>query len=432
MKNRIIWLILVTVIGVGLVFSGCAQQAPAPKPAPAPTPSPAPAVGEPIKLAVLGPMKIPQIGGSTWAGAKMAADEINAAGGIKVGNTIRKLDLIKIDDSELVSITEATLAMDRAITVDKADIVLGGIKSDVVMSLMDVASDYKKVLMCAGASIPELTQRVADNYEKYKYFFRVNGSLPVIQNPTHVAFACNTLPKIMRDAGIEPKVVMIGEKSLIVDQSLAGYKKAYEELKIPIVGEWRPSIAATDVSAEAIAIEGTGATIILREGSGTWPIPFSKEYGGRKIPAVVVGSSNLPASKAHWEATSGLCNYEVTFSAIGYGNLTPKTIPFWDKFEKETGGWPDLFSVWSYDGIYTLKEGIEKAGSIDSAQLIKGLEAVDYKGVQGRIRFDKKHDVADVAPDYVGWCGLQWQNAKLMAVYPQAAPFILPPWMKKK
>lgn len=425
------WLILVIVIGVGLVFSGCAQQAPAPKPAPAPTPSPAPTVGAPIKLAVLGPMKIPQIGGSTWAGAKMAADEINAAGGIKVGNTIRKLELIKVDDNELVNIQDATLAMDRAITVDKADIVLGGIKSDVVMSLMDVASDYKKVLMGAGASIPQLTQKIADDYQKYKYFFRVNGSLPVVQDPTDTKIDCEIIPKILRDAGIEPKVVLVGEKSLVVDATFAAHKKGFEAAKIPIVGEWRPSIAATDMSAEAIAIESTGATIIVRTGSGTWPIPFSKEYGGRKMKAVVCGSSNLVASKSHWDATSSLCNYEATSSGIGYGNLTPKTIPFWDKFEKETGGWPDLFSVWSYDGIYTLKEGIEKAGSIETEQLIKGLEAVDYKGVQGRIRFDKKHDVADVAPDYVGWCGLQWQNGKLIPFYPQAAPFILPPWMKK-
>ena len=49
-----------------------------------------------IKIAILGPMAFVQ-GENHWAGAEMARDEINKAGGIKVGGKTMRIELVRAD-----------------------------------------------------------------------------------------------------------------------------------------------------------------------------------------------------------------------------------------------------------------------------------------------------------------------------------------------
>ncbi len=84
-----------------------------------------------IKIGVIGPMKYVQ-GQSHWNGALMAADEINAKGGVQVGGERMKIELVKADSNESNSITDAANAMERLISRDKVDFVVGGFRSEAV------------------------------------------------------------------------------------------------------------------------------------------------------------------------------------------------------------------------------------------------------------------------------------------------------------
>ncbi|MBU0516271.1 MAG: ABC transporter substrate-binding protein, partial [Proteobacteria bacterium] len=64
-----------------------------------------------IKIGVLGPMAFVQ-GKGHWNGAMMAADAINGAGGVMVGNKRYRIKLIKIDTNEFVSVADATNAVE--------------------------------------------------------------------------------------------------------------------------------------------------------------------------------------------------------------------------------------------------------------------------------------------------------------------------------
>jgi len=70
-----------------------------------------------IRIGVIGPMQF-QMGEHHWLGATLAADEINAAGGIQVGNETYQIKLVQVDSNELVSVPDAASAAERAITVD--------------------------------------------------------------------------------------------------------------------------------------------------------------------------------------------------------------------------------------------------------------------------------------------------------------------------
>ena len=124
-----------------------------------------------IKIGVIGPMNFMQ-GKGHWNGALMAAEEINAKGGVQVGKEKMKIELVKADSNEFLNVTDATNAMERLMTQDKVDFVVGGFRTEAVLAMQDIAMDYKKIFIGCGAAHPELCLRVAKNYDRYKYFFR--------------------------------------------------------------------------------------------------------------------------------------------------------------------------------------------------------------------------------------------------------------------
>src|SRR5436190_1263586 len=145
-----------------------------------------------IKIAILGPMAFVQ-GENHWAGAEMARDEINKAGGINVGGKRMQIELIRGDTNEIQSVPDATNAMERVITRDKADFVIGGFRSEAVLAMQEVAMDYKKIFLGAGAADAKLGENVEKNYDRYKYWFRVT--------PTKAPDLFRTLMAVLGDIG---------------------------------------------------------------------------------------------------------------------------------------------------------------------------------------------------------------------------------------
>src|SRR3989475_8459193 len=131
--------------------------------------APAALAQDSVKIAVVGPMAFAQ-GENAWAGAEMARDEINKGGGISVGGKKLKIELVRVDSNEMQSVPDATNAMERAITREKADFVIGGFPSEGVLALQGVAVGYKKLFFCCGAAHAQPGAKLGKSYEPYKYW----------------------------------------------------------------------------------------------------------------------------------------------------------------------------------------------------------------------------------------------------------------------
>src|SRR5258705_631009 len=123
-----------------------------------------------IKIAIVGPMAFVQ-GENHWAGAEMARDEINKAGGIKVGGKSVQIELIRGDTNEIQSVPDATNAMERVITRDKADFVIGGFPSQAGLVIQGVGLDYKKIFLAGGAAGAQLSGKAEKGYHRLKDSF---------------------------------------------------------------------------------------------------------------------------------------------------------------------------------------------------------------------------------------------------------------------
>jgi len=402
-----------------------------------------------IRIGVIGPMKFVQ-GISHWNGAVMAADEINAKGGVKVGNKMMKIKLIQADTNEFLSITDATNAMERLITKDKVHFVVGGFRTEAVLAMQDIAMDKRVIFIGCGAAHPELCERVAKYYDQYKYFFRgtpFNSTYLVRAAFIHVATVAEVLKK---ELGIEKiKVAFVAEKAQWADPMVPAVQATLPKMGMELVGVWRPSPVATDVTAELSAIQRAGAHIIFTVFSSSVGIPFARQAGELKIPAMQVGI-NVEAQKAEfWQATRGQGNY-VVVSATYARNVecNELTKPFVEGYLKRFGEMP-TYTAGTYESIkMSLVDTIEMIGTLDPDKIVETLENRVYKTPPSTIMYVKDnlgrhtHDIR-FGPGYATGLAVQWQDGKLLGVWPNhwkpapgvdvtykgVVPIKLPPWI---
>ena len=382
-----------------------------------------------IKIAILGPMAFVQ-GENHWAGAEMARDEINKAGGINVGGRRMQIELIRADTNEIQSVPDATNATERVITRDKADFLIGGFRSEAVLAMQEVAMDYKKIFLGAGAAHPQLGTRIEQNYDRYKYWFRVT--------PLHVgdlvkaSFAVLGVAadQFRKDRNLEaPKVAIIAEKAIWTEGIVKAAQANFPKMKLDVVGLWQPSAVATDVTAEIAAIKRAGADIVFTVLSGPVGIVVGRQMGEQQLSAIAVGINVEAQKDEFWQAAAGKANYVATLDTVSEVEMTPKTVPFYKGFRERFKKAPTYNAAGTYDALHLLKEVIEKAGTIDADKLIPVMEKTVFTGVGGVIEFDKRHDLT-FGPSRVTGIAVQWQDGKKVPFWPPQVkgmhPFKMP------
>ena len=411
------------------------------------------AFGQEVKIGVIGPMKFVQ-GIGHWNGATMAADEINAKGGIQVGSKKMKIKLVQADSNEFLNVTDATNAMERLMTQDKVDFVLGGFRTEAVLAMQDIAMDHKKIFIGCGAAHNELCERVAKNYNTYKYFFRgtpYNSTFLVRAAFIHLGTVGAVLKQSLNIPKIKVAIVM--EKALWADPMIPAAEATIPKMGMEIAGVWRPSPVATDVTAELSAIQRAEANIIFEIFSSSVGIPFSRQAGELKIPAFQVGINVEAQKEGFWQATQGMGNYVMTSNTYARGvEANELTRPFVEGYIKRFGEVPTYTADTYAAIIYGLAPSIEQAGTLDSDKVVPILEERVYKVPSGTVKYMKNaegkplHDLT-FGPEFVTGLATQWQDGKLVGVWPNKwkmtpespevtykgmVPIKIPPWMAEK
>ncbi len=372
----------------------------------------------------------------------LAVEEINAAGGVNVGGQKRPLKLEVIDTRDLepgVPVSEALLAVEKLILDKKADFIIGGpVRSEAALAAMDLLSKYKKIsILTTGVLTPKYHARVAENYDKFKYLFRITGEA-----------------KWMVGGEIIPCLVGLGEKYglnrlFIMIQDVAHARagggiiaKVMAKKGWTIIGN--PEIyptGSTDFSIGLLKARREKAQVILIWMDMPETSILLKQWHDMKIPALPFGSIIAAAEQpGFWKATEGKGEFTLA-NVVNAGNAPSNasdwTMKFVDAYKKKWGLEPEGYGTSSsYMAVYVLKEAIERAGTLDSDAVVKALEATDMQGVYGRIRFDpKSHQVIPSLDPKEGAVGtiFQWQAGQRVVVFPQSiamGDIQLPPWMK--
>jgi len=373
-------------------------------------------------------------------GIKLAVDEINAKGGVDVGGEKRPFEVEVIDTRDLepgVPVSEALLAVEKLILEKEADFLLGGpVRSEAALAAMPLLSKHKKIsIVTTGVLTPKYHAMVAENYDKYKYCFRIHGEAKQLVGEIIANFV-----KLREKHGLTRIFVMVQDVSHargageIISKVAAS--KGFEVLGMEVF-----PTGSTDFSMGLLKAKRANAQIL-----NIWmDMPESsillKQWYDMKLPALPFGSTLAAAEQpGFWKATEGKGEYTMC-NVVNAGNApceaTSWTMPFYNAYEEKWGVPPEgLGSSSSYMSVYVLKDAIERAGTLDSDKVVEALEQTDMMGVYGRIRFDpKSHQVIPALDPEEGAVGtiLQWQDGKRIVVYPESiatGDILLPPWME--
>jgi branched-chain amino acid transport system substrate-binding protein len=372
-------------------------------------------------------------------GMILATEEINAAGGVKVGDVMRpfKLEIIDSRDEEPgVPTSDVLLAIEKLILQTKVDLVAGGpCMSECGMAALDLFARYKKLdVVSIGCYTPGWDEKVAKDKEKFKHSFRESGSVK-----WYVKEALDLLRQMKTKFGFDKIYVSIDDSAMcrraseIVENLAAkdGWK---------IVGKDKHPIGSTDYSAALTECKNSGAQILFIWAYAPETSILMKQWASMEVPALPIGFIGAAEDPGFWQATDGKCAYSiVTLSETGNvpTKATPKAMEFYNAFKKRWSVPPrSTGCVSAYEAMYVLKDAIERAGSTNEDALIAALEKTNLEAVRGTIRFDENHQIIygyDPKNSVLG-CWVQWQDGERVQVFPEVAAMgeiKLPPWIKR-
>jgi branched-chain amino acid transport system substrate-binding protein len=380
-----------------------------------------------------------------WDAARaitLATEEINAQGGVTIGKEKRPFKVEIMDTRDLepgVPTSDALLVVEKLILEKNADFIVGGpVRSEAALAAMDLLSKYKKVsILTTGVLTPAYHKRVEAEYEKFKYCFRISGEVAWMV----VGEFIPCLMEIKAKHNLNRLFIMIQD----VAHARAGgdlVEKLAKEKGWEVLGKEVFPTGTTDYSVGLMKARKENAQVILIWMDMPETSILLKQWFDMKVPAIPYGTIISAAEEpGFWKATEGKGEYAMA-SVVNAGNApsnaTPWTMKFVEAYKKRWKTEPEGYGTSSsYMAVYTLKDAIERAGSLDSQAVITALEKTDLMGVYGRIRFNpKNHQVIPSVDPKEGAVGtiFQWQAGKRIVVFPPKIAMgevKLPPWMKK-
>jgi branched-chain amino acid transport system substrate-binding protein len=366
----------------------------------------------PIKIGVIAENQA-VAGSSIPLAAQLAAEEINAKGG--VGG--RKIEIVAYDDHS--SSAEAVRAFQRAVNDDHVNAVIASYTSEVVLALEPWAARLKTVMITPGAASDVITANIAKDYEANKYTF--HGYLT---SSAQAGLVCNIAKEMLVDGYKMKTAVVMSEDAAWTKPLDVGYLKCLPEAGLKVLDEIRFSPDTTDFTPIFNKIEGLKPDVIITGISHVGVQP-TVQWKSSQVPIPMFGISSQATNSTFWKDTNGATEGVLYFGVSGPGvAVSEKTLPFVDAFVKKFGNTPAYSGYTAYDDVYMIADAVKRAGSTDGDKLVTAMEATDYVGTIGRVTFLPKDDPhvhgLRIGPGYITGLFLQWQNGVQVDMWPAA------------
>jgi branched-chain amino acid transport system substrate-binding protein len=371
-------------------------------------------------IGVWGPTETVQ-GEGIVQGATLAADELNEDAGI-AGMEVRIIS----EDSE-GNPDGAVTVVQRLLSSD-IDAMVGGFLTGEVLAIVDAVADAQIPYINPGASSMSIQQHVADDYERYKYLFRIGV------NVQHLAEeSCHYLESVGIDYGATHVGIIYDDRQW-TEELRPFLLDCIEGLGLPVsLSGYDPS--ATDFSANFFELTGEGADWLIALSAASEGIIVTQQWGELEVQAPLTGFIAEAQEAGFLDATNGAGAYAGPFwqAAVPGVEITSETTAFLEAYQERFGESPIYNSFGAYEGVHMLAEAVETAGTTDADAVVEALENLDFEGVYGQVQFNDTHERHH--PDAARPLGVQLMpdGERLILTGPEGietTEFQSPPWIE--
>jgi branched-chain amino acid transport system substrate-binding protein len=366
---------------------------------------------DPIRIGVIAEAQA-IAGASIPQAAQMAADEINAKGGVDG----RQIEIVTYDNHS--SSADSVRAFQRAVNEDKVNVVIASYISEVVLALEPWAARLKTPFITPGAASNEISKSVHSDYDKNKYTF--HGYL------TSAALAlsvCDAAKELLVDGKHMTTAVIMSEDAAWTKPLDIGYEECLPKIGLKVLDHIRFSPDTTDFTPIFNKIEGAKPDVIITGISHVGVQP-TVQWKNQQVPIPMLGIASQATNETFGKDTNNASD-GVLYQGVSGPDVavTPKSVPFADGFKARFGNYPSYAGYTSYDEVYFIADAVKRAGSTDADKVVDALERTDWVGTIGRTQFYGKDDPFTHSIKYgkglITGLMLQWQDGKQISVWPK-------------
>ncbi|MFP8834042.1 branched-chain amino acid ABC transporter substrate-binding protein [Hydrogenophaga sp. XSHU_21] len=368
---------------VALVACGKKEEA-APAPAAAPAAAPAPAAPSEVvvKIGHVGPTSgaIAHLGKDNENGARMAIEELNAAG-LSIGGAKAKFELLAEDDA--ADPKQGTAAAQKLIDA-KVNGVIGHLNSGTTIPASQLYND---------AGIPQISPS-ATNPKYTRQGFA--GAFRVVADDVHLG---GTLGKYAIETLKAKNVAVIDDRTAYGQGVADEFEKGVKAAGGTVVGREFTNDKATDFNAILTTLKAKKPDVVFFGGMDAVAGPMLKQMKQLGIKAKFMGGDGICSSELPKLAGDGMSDEQVYCAEAGgvEGEQKAGMDKFRADFKAKYNADVQVYAPYVYDAVKVMANAMVTAGSADPKVYLPALKASSYNGVTGKIEFDEKGDIKNGA-----------------------------------
>ncbi len=316
-----------------------------------------------------------QYGAAIRNGFELAAAEINGSGGINGS----KIELIIADEQGKKE--EAINVFKKLIFQDQVLMVFGPTLSNSALAADPIAQAAKTVVFGTSNTADGITS-IGD------YVFR--------NSVTESDVLPETIRVAIKKAGVKKVAVLYGNDDVFTKSGYDNFKKALEDLKVPVTTTETFAKGDVDFKAQLTKIKASGADAIvlsalLAEGA---PIMVQARQLGISLP--VIGGNGMNSVKI-FELAKGQSDNLFVGSPWSASNATPENARFIKAYTDRYKAVPDQFAAQAYDAMYIAAQALKTVKltgdlAADRASVRNALPSVRFTGATGAFQFRRASD----------------------------------------
>jgi branched-chain amino acid transport system substrate-binding protein len=308
---------------------------------------------------------------SSTNGIKMAADEINAAGGING----KQVELNIQDDRS--DAQEAATIVTKFVTQDGVHAVLGEVASSRSIAAAPIAQNAKIPMLTPSSTNPEVTR-------KGDYIFR-SCFIDPVQGAAIAQFAARTL-------GAKRAAIMVDRKN---DYSTGLEKfigQTFTKLGGQIVLTQSYQEGDQDFNAQLTSIKGSNPEVIFVPGYYNDVGLIAKQARDKGMNVPLLGGDGWDAEQLYKIGGTALNG---SFFSNHYSpyDTDPQVQKFVTNYKARYNSLPDALAATAYDAAHIMFDAIKRANSLEGKAIRDALAATkDFPGVTGKVTFNENRD----------------------------------------
>ena len=336
-----------------------------------------------VKIGHVAPMSgaIAHLGKDNENGARMAIDELNAAGVTIAGKKI-KLELMTEDDG--ADPKQGTAVAQKLVDAKVAG-VIGHLNSGTTIPASKLYSDAGIPQISPSATNPKYTR------QGFKTAFRV------VADDVHLG---STLGKYAVQTLKGKSIAVIDDRTAYGQGVAEEFTKSAVAAGAKVVAKEFTTDKATDFNAILTTIKGKQPDVVFFGGMDAVAGPMLKQMKSLGIKAKFMGGDGICTTDLIKFAGDALGDEQVFCAEAGgvEGEAKAGMDEFRARYKAKFNSDVQLYAPYVYDAVKVMVAAMVRANSSDPAKYLPVLASTaDFKGVTGPITFDEKGDIKNGA-----------------------------------